>query len=110
MQVPKITTGQEVDASKTIEEQPTDEAQNQTTPEFGTPEYWEAVKRGEIKMTPAPMPTAPPTNSKFKDTGMAAPSANNSQYKDPGMVAPSKFRESADDILLDKMLTIAGLR
>jgi hypothetical protein len=110
MQVPKITTGQEVDASKTIEEQPTDEAQNQTTPEFGTPEYWEAVKRGEIKMTPAPMPTAPPTNSKFKDPGMVAPYTPNTKFKDPGMVAPSKFRESADDILLDKMLTIAGLR
>jgi hypothetical protein len=86
------------------------------TPAFGTPEYWAKVQSGEIKMNPAPMPTVPVKPSALNDPGMAAPYTPNPRFKDPGMAAPSdwaskaKANESADDILLDKMLTIAGLR
>jgi hypothetical protein len=85
-------------------------------PAFGTPEYWAKVQSGEIKLNPAPMPTVPVKPSALSDPGMAAPFTPNPRFKDPGMAAPSdwksraKANESADDILLDKMLTIAGLR
>jgi hypothetical protein len=117
MQVPKITTGQEVDASKTIEEQPTDEAQNQTTPEFGTPEYWEAVKRGEIKMTPAPMPVDnrpatpnPAEDAYYKRTQAEMDARSKANPYKAAPMPTMRVKESADDILLGKMLTIAGLR
>ena len=84
----------------------------------GSPEYRAKVQSGEIKLTPAPMPTtsAKPRAPGYGDPGMAAPYTPNPRFKDPGMAAPSnwaskaKANESADDILLDKMLTIAGLR
>lgn len=85
-------------------------------PAFGTPEYWAKVQSGEIKVAPAPMPVdnrpTPPNPAEdayYKRTQaeMDARSKAN-PYKPVPM--PTRESKSADDILLDKMLNIAGIK
>jgi hypothetical protein len=132
MQVPKIQPGQQVDASKTIEEDP------------GVPYYVDMSSgkpmaktggRGLTQIVPSKMWTAltPEIEAKASSQGFRKVMLQFNNQKFAGLeggdqklgskiiVAPADFqsmstpaaptmKESNDDKLLDKMLTIAGLR
>jgi len=143
MQVPKIQPGQQVDASKTIEEEPADEAglvqqyssQLQSMlPKVSQP--WEkaqiearikaVTKDGWVPKDPNGKAIAvlPPAQweakmdpqTVLKICGVNGPGLS-PEFKQKmggsvsqGIMKYTGFEESADNKLLDKMLTIAGLR
>ena len=86
-------------------------------PAFGTPEYWAKVQSGEIKVAPAPMPvdnrpaTPNPAEDAYYKRVQAEMDARSKA--NPYKAAPMpnmRVKESADDILLNKMLNIAGIK
>ena len=138
MQVPKIQPGQQVDASKTIEEDPT--VPYYVDVSSGKP-MAKTGGRGLTAIVPSKMWTAltPEIEAKAESQGFRKVMLQFNNQQVPGLeggdqklgskiiVAPSDYqslstpaagtqkpmapmKESNDDRLLDKMLTIAGLR
>lgn len=143
MQVPKIQPGQQVDASKTIEEEPADEAglvkQYSTQLQSMLPQVSQPWEKAQIEarikavtqdgwipkdpngkaiavLPPAQWEAKMDPQTVLKICGVNGPGLS-PEFKQKmggavsqGVMKYTGFEESADNKLLDKMLTIAGLR